>query len=224
MLIQQIQRATCLTLDKRIDWATSVIPAAAKYGIDVELFIAGDGTNPDISYNHIDLNELPPLYPQSLNYPSWTTKPFAYNAWQCHTKIIRQAQQDGIGNLLMLEDDIFFEEDFIEILDKIEDFFNSNAWDMIYFGWYSSGHLKETDNEHVYRMMGGGGFHAVLLSRYMIECLSDVPPLGPYDFITGVFFHQNINAYAIYPSIISQRNGFSNVEQGTLDKPDRYKK
>lgn len=222
-MINQIERAVCLTLDKRIALGRDVVIQAANYGLDVKLFMAGDGTLP-ITYDHIDINELPPRYPESLTYPSWTTKPNAYNAWQCHQKIIREAYDDGLNNLLMLEDDVFFEKDFIEILEKTTAFFNSNTWDMIYFGWYSNDHLQDIGQEHVYRMMGGGGFHAVLLNRDMLQILYDVPPLGPFDFITGVFFHKHIDAYAIYPNIISQHNGYSYVEHGTLDKPDRYKK
>lgn len=222
-MINQIERAVCLTLDKRIDMGRDVQKQAAKYNINVELFVAGDGAG-ELLYDHIDIQELPPKYHGSLSYPSWTTRYNAYNAWLCHNKILKMARQDGINNILMLEDDIIFEEDFSEILEKVTPFFNSNNWDMIYFGWYSNNHLQDIGEKHVYRMVGGGGFHGVLLNRYMIEELVDVPPLGPYDFITGVYYHKQILAYAIYPCIISQCSGYSYVEGSILEKPDRYKK
>jgi hypothetical protein len=218
-----IERAVCLTLDKRIDDGNSVVAVAAQHNIDVELFIAGDGSS-DLPYRHIDIQERPPMYNKTLCYPSWISRYNAYNAWLCHNKILKMARQDGVSNILMLEDDVIFEEDFAELLAKVEPFFNSNAWDMIYFGWYSNNHLHDIGEEHIYRMMGGGGFHGVLLNKHMIEELCEHPPVGPYDYITGVFYHKHILAYAIYPCIISQKSGYSYVEDGILEKPSRYKK
>ena len=222
-MIDQIDLAICLTLDKRIEYAKTIVTSAKNYGIDVDLFLAGDGSI-DLLYDHVDINSLPPRYEQSLNYPSWTGRTNAYNAWLCHRKMIHKALSSGAKNLMILEDDIIFEEDFSEILEKVTPFFNSNKWDMIYFGWYSNDHLQPTDNEHVYRMMGGGGFHGVLINRNVLELLFEYHPLGPYDFISGVFLHDKIKAYAIYPCIISQMSGYSYVEGGTLEKPDRHKK
>jgi hypothetical protein len=219
----KIDMATCLVLDKRIDMGRKVVEQARQYDIDVNLFIAGDGYH-DLTYDHIDSNDLPPRYQQSLSYPSWTNRPNAYNAWKSHTKIIHSALEKDAQTLLMLEDDVIFENDFADIVNNVSDFFNNNPWDMIYFGWYSHNHLQEIGQENICRMMGGGGFHGVMLNRYMMEELASVPPLGPYDYITGVFYHANINAYAIYPSVISQQSGYSYVEGGILEKPDRYKK
>ena len=119
-IINSINRAVCLTLDKRINLYDSIKDQASKYNIKTEIFLCGDGSL-DLKYDHIDIKELPPVYDKSIRYDHWYTIN-AYNAWLCHRKIMQKAYEDGCENLLMLEDDIEFEEDFDEVLSKAEPF------------------------------------------------------------------------------------------------------
>jgi hypothetical protein len=213
-------KAMCLTLDKRYHKALEIRTEAAKLGINVQLFIGGDGTLV-LPYNHIDTPEMPPHMPHMTTYPAWHARPNAYNAWKCHQKILDYALEKDIDPLLMLEDDVIFESDFEKIINESKDFLNNNEWDMVYFGWYSNGHLHYIGHPHVYRFMGGAGFHGVLMRKHIIEKLVVMPPLGPYDWMCGQWIHPEFKCYAIHPSIITQVSGYSYVEDGNLEKPDR---
>jgi len=216
-------KAVCLVLDIRYDSAIQIQKETTSRGINTDLFIAGDGTK-NLKYNHIDVLDLPPRFSNSINYSTWYKRPNAYNAWLCHKKIMELAIESSLDFLLMLEDDVVFEKDFLETLEKTASFFNSNEWDMIYFGWYSNGHLTPTKNQNVFRMNGGAGFHGVLLSRKIMELLIKFDPIGPFDWIVGTYINPRFNCYAIYPSIITQQSGYSYVEGGVLEKPDRKHK
>ena len=72
------------------------------------------------------------------------------------------------------------------------------------------------------KLHGSGGWHGVLLRKKIMEELVNAIPIGPYDWQMGEFYHNRYNCYGIYPSIISQKSGFSYVENSNLDKPSRY--
>lgn len=218
-ILNSINRVICLTLDKRIEIATELKEQCASKCLDVELFIAGGGAKP-VKYDYIDSDDLPPRTPYTTTYPTWLNRPNAFNAWQCHREIFKRCKKGE--NLLLLEDDSELSDDFNELIEKTNPFFTKNKWDMIYLGCYHF-NSKRTDDENVMRMNGGGGFHGVIIKANIIENLLRWDPIGPYDWITGQYLHQYHPCYAIYPSIINQRSGFSYVEGSNLDKPDRYK-
>ena len=222
-LLNQIEKSTCLLLDKRFGNWFELCQQAEQHGINLEPFVAGSQNLPFLRYDHIDEDKLPPRYPQSTNYPTWYTKQ-AYNAWKCHKKIIKRALDQGCQNLLMMEDDIQFESDYWEILGKTESFFLNNPWDIIYWGayYYNNQVIKITEN---IRKLGQNtaGFHCVLLKRNILEILDDILPYGPIDWLVSEFLHKKFDTYAIYPSIVTQKdNIFSFIEQSILKKPSRY--
>lgn len=219
MILSKIDRAICLTLDKRYDMACQLQEQCKEKGINIELFIAGSGSKP-LKYDYIDSEELPKRTPYSTDYPTWFARPNALNAWNCHREIFLRCKENE--NLLLLEDDSELSEDFLEMIEKTEDFFNNNHWDMVYFGCYHFNSLK-TEHPNIMKMNGGGGFHGVLISGHVRKELLSFPPIGPYDWIVGKYLHQYYNCYAIYPSIINQKSGFSFVEGCVLNKPDRTK-
>jgi hypothetical protein len=219
-LLNQIDIAICSTFDKRYEQAKQLQHNGKSLGLDIELLIGGDGTL-DIPYNRIDTNEFPPVFPHSIQYPTWYSRPNNFNAWKCHRDLFQTGIDRQCNSLLMLEDDSFFEDDFLDIIGKVDDWFDGRYWDMIYFGWYSNNNLTPTDNEHVYRNVGCGGTHGVLLKREILELLVTIDPVGPFDWILSTI-HKDFICYAIYPSIISQKNGFSYIEGTTLEKRSRY--
>ena len=212
-----VDKAVCLVLDKRIDMWNGLDEECQRHGILAEPFFCGCGDDKDIEYDHIDTEESPPVLPRSTSYPTWWNRPNAYNAWQCHKKILQRARADGTQSLLLLEDDSIFESDFHDVMKGAS--LENWQFDMLYLGWYSNGHLHNTPNKHVMAMRGGGGFHGVILNRRIIELLAAVDPIGPYDWICGQIHHKKMNCYAIYPDVITQQDGHSYVEGHHLTKP-----
>ena len=211
-------KATCLLLDKRYDNFEHISDTISKY-IDIEPFIVGDGTR-DLVYSHIDIDEIPPRLIGSSNYPTWHTKQ-CYNAYLSHRKILEKAYKEKI-DVLLLEDDVFLEPDFEDIWNSSSKFFKENPWDMLYFGCYHSG-MSEKITDNIYRLFRCAGWHAVIIKWYMIPPILNYGPIGPMDEICHRYIQPNYLCYGIYPSIISQCNGYSFIEQGNLDKPSRYK-
>lgn len=218
-ILYKIDSTVVLTLDKRVEMVKPLLNSLSELGLKPQSFNVGKtGTD------HTDVNELPPKLPKSTNYPTWWASPNAYNAWLSHEKILRKAYQDGVENLLLVEDDAFLENDFKEILKSIEPTLEKTQWDMLYFGCYNyEGSWTKTDNKNLLRLNGSGGWHGVLLKRNVIAELLNFPPIGPYDWICGKYIHPIFSCYAVYPCIISQLDQiYSNVEQTVLTKPSRY--
>lgn len=222
MLINQIDKAVCLILDKRYDRWPKLLEQCQNVGINPEAFIVGRGMK--FLYNHEDVDEPPPVFPGSILYPTWFQRNNAYNAFLSHKKILEQAKKDKVKTLLLLEDDAFIEADFLDIISKVESFFEQNHWDMIYFGSYQQRHMwNDTNNEHVVQTNGCGGLHGCLMKANVIEKISDFDALGPLDWQIGRFIHNIFSTYAIHPCIISQEDKiYSEVEGSVLNKPTRY--
>lgn len=223
MITQTIKNSRALVLDKRLqDWP-AIKSQFMDYGLSVRLFLAGGSEPyPKDTYDHIDINELPPIYSNSIDYPTWFLRPNAYNAWLSHKKILEQTLNEGFDHVLIIEDDSFIENDFKEVLTKVTPFFEQNKYDMVYFGGYHyNGSWEHTSNENVIKLRGSGGWHGVLITKPVIELLLTFKPIGPYDWICGKYIHHVFDCYAIYPSIISQKSGFSFVEGHDLVKPAR---
>jgi len=206
----------CLYLDKRLDRQEYI-----KDHVEHTAFIAGDGSM-DTKYNYIDTPDLPPKFKQSINYPTWWNSPNAFNAWKCHNIILNDALDKGYERILLLEDDVEFSEDFKEGLNNFLEFEKMNYWDMFYFGCYHNNKSLHVNSKGIRKMNGGGGFHGVALKTKIVELLCLLPPIGPYDWISGKLLHKNYHCYSSNPTIINQTDGFSYIEGKILSKPDTY--
>jgi hypothetical protein len=221
-LIPNIEKVFCLLLDKRYSVKDDIAMSMQSIGISrTEFFLVGNGSLPE-KYDHVDLHMLPPVLPNTNFYPSWLQRPNAYNAYLSHAKILNKAKELGLSNVMLVEDDIFIEPDFFQILPKIEEFLDNHEWDMFYFGGYHNDSAKKlTDN--ILELHGSGGWHAVVLKTKIIDDLLAYGPIGPMDWITGQYIHNKYKCYAAFPSIISQKDGHSFVEGHHLTKPSREK-
>jgi hypothetical protein len=223
-LIEQIDKAQCLILDKRyIEWISTTQLSFINKGINLIPFIAGNGKNIDLDYNHIDLIESPPITKfTTKELTSWRKYPNAYNAYLCHKKMIEQALLEKRKNLLIVEDDAFIENDFDEILEEAESFLLQSKWDMIYFGAYHKNTSSPMANNYVRQVNGSAGFHCVLIHNRIFDLMLEYGPIGPMDEVCNKFIHQTHKCYAIYPSIVTQKSGYSYIEHSQLEKPSRW--
>jgi len=189
-------------------------------------FICGDGSM-DLKYDYIDRKDLPPVYENSIDYPTWWVRPNAFNAWHCHKQIMSRFYNDQAKpeRLLLLEDDIELSEEFEDIVWAIDPFIQSNKWDMLYFGCYQNGMSEDYSCEktlHLRKMRGGGGFHGVAMTREIVGQLLEFAPIGPFDWVTGKYLHPKYRCYGVYPTIINQVDGYSFVEDCNLTKPSKW--
>jgi hypothetical protein len=226
-VLSKVERAYALVLDKRWEYVPQLI---ANFNVmdlwhKCRLFIAGDGSNSKLTYDHIDVSGPPMRYSNSTDYPTWWARPNAYNAWLCHKKIFEESYAAGYKYILLMEDDAVVEQDFHEILAKVEPTLEQLDWSMLYFGAYHyQGSSFPTASSNLLKANGCGGFHGVIIRRDVIaEFVHNYNhPIGPWDWVTGRYIHSTYNCYTIYPGIINQRDGIhSYVEDTILHKPPR---
>lgn len=210
----KVTQVTCLVLDKRYNQWLQIQKQAKELGIEITPFIVGDGTD-SLVYDLIDNTDGQPA--SGLNSSR-------FFAWKSHKRIFELFMESHNSDLFLLEDDIYFTEDFTDI---VEDNFSifSEEWDMLYYGCFYN-HIdakcSKTKYPNVVRLNGSGGFHGVRIKRHVVEELLKFGPIGPYDWIAGKYIHPNYICYGFTPSIICQQDGYSFVEQGYLKKPDRH--
>lgn len=215
----------CLVLDKRINNWFKICKDWQQIGFPVIPYIVGDGSTLDNEvYSRIDIQQKPPLYNDTINYPTWINNYSPYNAWLSHREIFKIFinECENYEYLLLLEDDIYIEPDFHEILIKCEDDINQLEPDMLYLGSYNLKNTwSPTLNPNLLKCKGTGGFHSVLLKRKIVNQLLKFDPIGPYDWIAGNYLHHHFNCFCIFPCIVSQSSGWSFIENCELNKPAR---
>lgn len=217
----KIDNIQLLLLDNRLEDLPRIRKECNSIGWDIKPNLVGDGSV-DLQYFHVDIDDLPPKYDMCTDYPTWHKRPNAYNAWLSHRKMMTVALSNGRDHLLILEDDITIEPDFKDIWSECEEWFDTHDWDMIYFGAYHNNTTYDTDNYHIKKLRGSAGWHAVLLNERVMKTMVNWKALGPFDWMSSKLIHPNSNCYGIWPSIVSQKSGYSFVEDSNLEKPSRY--
>lgn len=184
-----------LNLHRRPDRNQECISELSKYGIVADRFDA------------VDAKELGLL--------SWM------GCLLSNLEIIKTAKSKGFKNILILEDDVIFNENF-ELL--FNNYINQvpDDWDMLY--------LSGNHNEHV-------GFSKNMISSNVIKCYmtysthSFAVKSSVYDLIINYLtniqtkpvdvlytdIQKMCNAYSLSPGLTTQRVGFSDIENKFVD-------
>lgn len=206
--------AHCLVIPERLEYYNSYIqPKCTELGINVKRFLVGEEIR--------DGNQLPPRLDYSTDYPTWFSSPRPLNALRAHQMMLRYAMAENLNEVLFLEDDIVFGENMGEgIYEEWQpELFKS--YDMIYFGSYNANKLTNTYiSPHLIKLNknGCGGFHGVLIKKTLFERLSNLICYGPLDWMCQQSIHPIYNCYAVSPSLINQKSGFSYIENCDLEK------
>ena len=130
--VDNIEMSLCLTLDNEnssdmFDMIHSNFLEVADIWTDKFL----------IGTDFKDVDELPPAHADSLKRESWTSRTNAYNAYRAHRAMIERAVEEGVENLLIVEDDAVLRPSYFDsVVAEAGKFLDSNHWDMIYFGSY----------------------------------------------------------------------------------------
>lgn len=211
----------CLSLDLRKDLWRELEKQCLDKGWNYKSFICGGGgdrgLDPELKYDLIDTDEMPPAYKQSIQYPTWWKRPNAYRAWKSHRKMMEFSLEKEYKSVLFLEDDIILVDGFDEKLKKIEkriDFYQPSI-DMYYLGSFVN--FDKSDYEDYMweslKVEGNcGGWHAVCLTEKVMKELLKFPPLGPYDWVCQNYIQRTHNCYAAIEPLVRQQGTFSWVE------------
>lgn len=129
-----------------------------------------------------------------------------------HIEVITEAYEKGCNNVLIFEDDIelgrgYIEDHFNQMFQFMEE---NQDWDIMFLGWHPqvlTHRTIQTVIPSVWKVNAFGG-HAYILSKKMIEKMAYKEWEGiPID----VYYAENDNAYALYPSVFIQRGATSDL-------------
>lgn len=211
----KIDKIVILTVDKRyIENGRNFLRWKARSKLhnfnNIYEYVCGKGKE-DIEYNRID-----PPEDEIPDY--WKNGPFgkltnSYCAFLCFQDIIRQAKKEERENILILEDDFEFTDNFDDIYVKaISQLNNLPPWDMLYFGANHTWSPTKQWSENILRLYGSLCWHAVLLKNTVFDEILSWRADEPIDKKAADILHPQYSCLAIWPSIIVQKAGFSNVE------------
>lgn len=206
----------CINLDRRFDKYNECIEEFKKLNIDVKRFSAIDGA---------------PMFRQGLNLTAG-----AYGLMLTHREILKETINNNYKNVLILEDDVSFINDFYN-------YFNKNIlllpddWDLLYLGgnnMFNKGEFKSLNNPRIiinknnYRLLEHDlckttwtqTTHAVAINNKAFKAVSDSLTKfsnKPIDDIFCIMQQSGYNAYTFLPSLALQRPSMSDIENKYVD-------
>jgi len=130
-----------------------------------------------------------------------------------HLKVIKQAKEKGLNEVLILEDDVLFVKDFEAKLQKaLSDL--PNDYDILYLGFSPVNHrFKDTEKPNLKRITNGNlGCWAMLVNAKMFDRLIEIyeQALLPNDAAIEPILSK-IKAYAIVPFLCCVDYGYSDI-------------
>jgi glycosyl transferase, family 25 len=189
----------CINLDYRLDRWRSALEEFKKHTLSVERIVGIDGSKLNLDFMH-------------------GFKKGAIGCSLSHLFAIKHAQQLGLDNFLLLEDDVQFDKNINElfseyILEVPQD------WDMLYLGGqHFHGMNLNQVTEHVYRCEYTLAAHSVAIKSTVydkfIYRLSDLSKPCDVHYAES---HLEINAYVFIPHLTWQRGSYSDIEENYVD-------
>jgi GR25 family glycosyltransferase involved in LPS biosynthesis len=196
----------CINLDKRRDRWAQASSEFKKYNLVVERISAIDGSK--INMSDIKMNVFKSIAMSG-----------AVGCSLSHINVIKHAKEKGYSKILILEDDVVFEENFIErFTNEIKHL--PEDWDMFYL---SGNNLRSACltrvNNFFYKTTFTFTTHSyAITSAIYDEIIDGASKLEePIDEFYRKHIQQNYNCYIIRPHLSYQRPGFSDIMKGDRD-------
>lgn len=199
----------CINLDDRIDRWKSAEEQFLKNNLIVERIPAIKGA---------DLN---------LEWPS-EIKEGAVGCSLSQLFTLKLAKHLNLSSYLLLEDDIQFDENFLEKFSEIYENQVPDNWDMLYLGGQHFHGMNLTQvNKNVYKCEYTLAAHSIVFKNTVydrfIKSLVDITKPCDVHYAES---HKDINAYVIIPHLTWQKNTYSDIEKVNIDysflKQHRY--
>ncbi len=191
----------CINLERREDRWQQCTKEFDRLGIEVERFEAIDGNTCGLD------SAAPPL--------NWTKmKAGGVGCTLSHVKILKKAKANGYKNVLVLEDDIEFCENFLE---EASDFLNTvpKDWDLIYMG---GNHLQPPEQiGGIYKCKFTLTTHLIATNYTIYDLIiQEASKLNMIiDLVLATHQHK-VNAYCSLKKLAWQVNGYSDIEDNVI--------
>ena len=187
-----------INLDRRPDRFETFKKELSKYDInDVEKFSAIDGSKIEIINSPILSGELGVL--------------------ESHLEIIRKCKEENIKNVLILEDDVYFTDEVLNLDDYMSKV--PSDWDFIYFGGnHVYGQKPQLINDKIIKLNFTVALQCVAINSSMFEIIEMVLSKKQKQ-VDGYYadLHNRFNAYGFYPNMAKQKAGFSDIQNRNVD-------
>jgi GR25 family glycosyltransferase involved in LPS biosynthesis len=197
-------RIYVINLDRRPDRLKYFQKEIDKYGIkNVERFPAIDGLTISSNNNTLLAGEIGIL--------------------MTHLEIIKKCHFEGVKNVLILEDDVFFSNE----INKLDEYMSEvpKDWDFIYFGGnHVYGDTPRKISDKVLKLNFTVALQCVAINNTLFETIMTIlPKMGKQ--VDGYYaqLHNVYNAYGFYPNIAKQVAGFSDIQNKNVDYTNFFK-
>tara|TARA_B110001450_G_scaffold235479_1_gene240218 strand:+ start:17777 stop:18442 length:666 start_codon:yes stop_codon:yes gene_type:complete len=215
--MENIDRIYIINLKERTDRWKMCIEQLAKFNIkNYERF---DAIRPD-------LTKINPIHYSKNNMKH--SKNYIIGALGCklsHLQIIKDANEKMYNQILILEDDFLFCDNFIEkyndIISNIEQ--NKININMLYLGFsiVRPNTFIDTSISFLKKLNNGHTTHAYILNKTFYDIIiGEINNCCCEIDVCYANIQKNYEIYGIYPCLISQMNSYSNIMERDVD----YKK
>jgi len=226
--------AICLSLDKRKEEWLKLKEECSAVGIDMIPFIAGDGSDASLEYDHIDKD------PTQYEIAQWGYSRPGFqkhhiNAFKCHQLMVKKAKDMGLPYVLFLEDDAYITDRFSDVFNEIQFFVDYCQWNFIYLGWWIGNETDEwnTKLEEEYKdtkkvnilsyTKNIGGLHGVLISASIYDLLLGLKPTNPIDCQLNMLVEYQatsplLTRFVVTPKIIHVKSIYSHCEGSVIQR------
>jgi len=198
-------RKVCINLDRRPDRWDAMLRKFAEHGIlTVERLRAVDARSVSVP------NHLSHLRPQD------------YACTMSHLSAVKQAREAGAGEVLIFEDDVFFDPDFLSRFPLFIGQLPSD-WHMLFLGVY---HFDEPlpVSPNIVRIQKALTAHAYAIRNSLFDefiALNENPP-AIVDR-NNTLLQPRFNCYCFEPNLVGQEAGYSDLmDEEKPEKPLRY--
>jgi len=129
-----------------------------------------------------------------------------------HLEVMKLSLERGYDNILILEDDCVFEEDYKNILELLKDF--DEDYNLLYL---SGSHLGEKIKitENIYKITKTLTTGSYIVNKEVMEFI--VENIKGYDKEVDVFYsdvvQKKFDCYGFFPRMTRQESGFSDIQQ-----------
>jgi len=214
--LSDFEKVQCLCLDRRIDQVLKLEPQWESRGIKVERFMTGDG-------KMLGANEY-----------SLVDEPGRSGRYKCYfnfMEMIGRAEEDGLKNILLLEDDCRLLDGFDSLFEYTMAYMNENGikWDLLYLGANHTWAKTEEIAPTLLKCWGGTyTTHAFALNNEHSDMFKAFRKQNydyeqvPIDLMMATDIQPNYNCYALWPNLAIQEPGYSHINNSQADYTDYF--
>jgi GR25 family glycosyltransferase involved in LPS biosynthesis len=123
--------------------------------------------------------------------------------WEGHTEILKKALQKKLDYVLIFEDDIVFDERFInqQLINETVYFIEKNVFDIFYLT-HLPWDIQSTHNPHIYWVKSVFLWAHIVSNKWMKYVVENWPNnTKEADFIDDWYAYKSNNSYGLYPNI-----------------------